>query len=100
MSISILRGLAAEWALLHHIDESWLSSKLPSLMFVSGPVLTLALDRAEKSLMHLRVAISTGSCGGSDPQNLSIISQTWDPEDPDEESLARDFFIRDPRSEW
>jgi hypothetical protein len=23
MSISILRGLAAEWALLHHVDESW-----------------------------------------------------------------------------
>jgi hypothetical protein len=23
MSISILRGLATEWALLHHIDESW-----------------------------------------------------------------------------
>jgi hypothetical protein len=22
MSISILRGLAAEWALLHHVDES------------------------------------------------------------------------------
>jgi hypothetical protein len=23
MSVSILRGLAAEWALLHHVDESW-----------------------------------------------------------------------------
>jgi hypothetical protein len=23
MSISILRGLATEWALLHHVDESW-----------------------------------------------------------------------------
>jgi hypothetical protein len=23
MSIAILRGLAAEWALLHHINESW-----------------------------------------------------------------------------
>jgi hypothetical protein len=23
MSIGILQGLAAEWALLHHIDESW-----------------------------------------------------------------------------
>jgi hypothetical protein len=23
MSISILRGLAVEWALLHHIDERW-----------------------------------------------------------------------------
>jgi hypothetical protein len=30
-----------------------LSSKLPSLMFVFRPVLTLALNRAEKSLMHL-----------------------------------------------
>jgi hypothetical protein len=23
MSIRILRGLAAKWALLHHVDESW-----------------------------------------------------------------------------
>jgi hypothetical protein len=23
MSISILRGLATKWALLHHVDESW-----------------------------------------------------------------------------
>jgi hypothetical protein len=23
MNICILRGLAAEWALLHHVDESW-----------------------------------------------------------------------------
>jgi hypothetical protein len=29
-----------------------LSSKLPSPTFVSGPVLTLLLDKAEKSLMH------------------------------------------------
>jgi hypothetical protein len=35
-----------------------LSSKLSSLMFVSGPVLTLALDGAEKLLMHLWAAIS------------------------------------------
>jgi hypothetical protein len=34
-----------------------LSLKLPSLMFIFGPVLMLALDRAEKSLMHLRVAV-------------------------------------------
>jgi hypothetical protein len=34
-----------------------LSSKLPSPMFVSGAVLTLLLDGAEKSLMHLRPAI-------------------------------------------
>jgi hypothetical protein len=39
---------------------------LSSLMFVSGPVLTLALDKAEKSLMHLRAAISAGLCGGGD----------------------------------
>jgi hypothetical protein len=63
MSISILRGLVAAWALLHH----GLSSKLPSPMFVSRLVLTLALDGAEKSLMHLRAAISAGSCGGADP---------------------------------
>jgi hypothetical protein len=24
ISISILRGLAVEWALLHHVDDSWL----------------------------------------------------------------------------
>jgi hypothetical protein len=60
MSISILRGLAAERALLHHVDESWFKFKLPSLMFISGPVLMLALDRAEKTLMHLPVkAINT-----------------------------------------
>jgi hypothetical protein len=36
-------------------------------MFISEPSLTLALDGAEKSLMHLRAAISVGSCGGGDP---------------------------------
>jgi hypothetical protein len=64
-----------------------LSSKLPSPVFISRPVLTLALDRAKKSLMHLRAAITVGSCGGGDPWNLSIISQTWDSEYPVEESL-------------
>jgi hypothetical protein len=44
-----------------------LSLKLPSLMFVSGPILTLALDGAEKSLMHIRAAISAGLHGGGDP---------------------------------
>jgi hypothetical protein len=44
-----------------------LCSKLPSPMFVSRPVLTLALDGAEKSLMQLRAAISVGSGGGGDP---------------------------------
>jgi hypothetical protein len=65
-----------------------LSLKLPSLMFVSGPVLMLALDKAEKSLMHLRAAISAGSCGSGDL------------EDPGEESIDRDFLIRDSRFEW
>jgi hypothetical protein len=41
--------------------------KLPSPMFVSGLVLMLALDGAEKSLMHLQAALSSGSCGGGDP---------------------------------
>jgi hypothetical protein len=27
MSISILSGLAVEWALLHHVDESWFKFK-------------------------------------------------------------------------
>jgi hypothetical protein len=65
-----------------------LSSKLPSLMFISRPVLTLALDGAEKSLMHLRVAISAGSCG------------IGDLEDPGEGRLERDFLIKDSGSEW
>jgi hypothetical protein len=41
-----------------------LSLKLPSMMFISGPVLMLALDEAEESLMHFRTAISAGLCGG------------------------------------
>jgi hypothetical protein len=44
-----------------------LSSKLPSPMFASGPVLMLALDGAKKLLMHLWAAISAGSCGSGDP---------------------------------
>jgi hypothetical protein len=44
-----------------------LSSKLPSPMFVSGPVLTMLLDGAKKSLMHFRPALCVGSCGGGDP---------------------------------
>jgi hypothetical protein len=44
-----------------------LSLNLPSLMFVYGPILTLALDEAEKSLMHFRATITVGSCGGGDP---------------------------------
>jgi hypothetical protein len=36
-------------------------------MFVSGPVLMLALDGAQKLLMHFRVAISVVLCGGGDP---------------------------------
>jgi hypothetical protein len=35
-----------------------LSSKLSSLMFISGLVVTLALDGAEKLLMHLWATIS------------------------------------------
>jgi hypothetical protein len=27
MRISIFRGLTAEWALLHHVDESWFKFK-------------------------------------------------------------------------
>jgi hypothetical protein len=44
-----------------------LSSKMPSLVFVSGPVLTLALDGDEKSLMHLQAAIGACLFGGGDP---------------------------------
>jgi hypothetical protein len=28
MRVSIVRGLAAEWALLHHVDESWFKFKI------------------------------------------------------------------------
>jgi hypothetical protein len=64
-----------------------LSSKLPSPMFVSRPVLMLALDGAKKLLMHLQAAISAGLCGGGDPWKLLTIFWMWDPEDHDEESL-------------
>jgi hypothetical protein len=65
MSIRILRDLAKEWALLHHVDESGLISKLTSSMFISRSVLTLAVDGAKKPLMHLRAATSV--YGSGDP---------------------------------
>jgi hypothetical protein len=77
-----------------------LSSKLPSPTFISGPVLTLLLDGAKKSLMHFRPAYCAGSGGGGDPWNLSTISRMCDPEDPGEENLDRDFLIRDSGSKW
>jgi hypothetical protein len=77
-----------------------LSSKLSSPIFITGLVLTLALVGTEKSLMPLWAAINAGSFGGADPYNSSTISRTWDPEDPGEESLDRDFLIRDSGSEW
>jgi hypothetical protein len=80
--------------------KAGLSSKLPSSIFIFRLVLMLALDGAKKSLMHLRVAISAGSCGGGDPLNLSTIPQMWDLEDPGEESLDRDFLINDYGSKW
>jgi hypothetical protein len=86
MSISIFRGLATEWLCCTMLMRAGLCLKLPSSMFVSGPVLTLALDGVEKSLMHLWAAISAVSCGSGDP------------EDPGEESLERDFLIRDSGS--
>jgi hypothetical protein len=36
-------------------------------MFVSGPVLTLALYVAVKSLMHFWTTINAGLSGGGDP---------------------------------
>jgi hypothetical protein len=41
-----------------------LSSKLPSPIFISGPVLTSATDGAEKLSINPQAAISAGSCGG------------------------------------
>jgi hypothetical protein len=77
-----------------------LSAKLPSLMFISEPVLTLLLDGAEKSLMHFQAAICAGSSGGGNLSNLSTISWTRDLEDPAEESLEWDFLIIDSGSDW
>jgi hypothetical protein len=67
MSISILRGPAAKWALLHLVDVSWFKFKIAISDVVSRPVLMLALNGAEKSLMHFRAAISASLCGGGDP---------------------------------
>jgi hypothetical protein len=67
MSISILRGLVTEWALLHQVDESWFKFKTAISDAHLRTVLMLALDRAEKSLMHLRAVIGAGLCGGGDP---------------------------------
>jgi hypothetical protein len=82
------------------VRAAGLSSKLPSLTFVSGPILTLLLDGVVKSLMHFWPAICAGSCGGGDHWNLSTISRMRDPKDPCEENLDRDFLIRDSGSEW
>jgi hypothetical protein len=39
MRISILRGLTAEWALLHHVDESWFMFKttISDIHLQTGP---------------------------------------------------------------
>jgi hypothetical protein len=67
MSITIFLGLAAEWALLHHVDESWFKFKaaISDVRLRTRP--DVGTDGAEKSLMHLRAAINAGSCGGGDP---------------------------------
>jgi hypothetical protein len=49
------------------LRQNFIIRKKWVLQIISGPVLTLALDGAEKSKMHLRAAISAGSCGGGDP---------------------------------
>jgi hypothetical protein len=67
MSISILGALPQNGLCCTMLLRADLSLKLPSLIFVSRPVLMLALDGAEKLLMHLWAAISAGSCGGGDP---------------------------------
>jgi hypothetical protein len=50
MSIGILQSFTIEWALLHHIDNFMFKLKV-----------ILALDRAEKSLMHLRAVATIGT---------------------------------------
>jgi hypothetical protein len=60
----------------------------------------LALHGVEKSLIHFRVAMGTGSTCGVDPSNWSMSSQTWDPEDAGEQSIERDFLSRDSGSGW
>jgi hypothetical protein len=37
MSIGIFRGLAAEWALLHHIDESWFYTTKSDTVMKTNP---------------------------------------------------------------
>jgi hypothetical protein len=61
MSICNLYSLPTEWALLHHVDKSRFKLKVT----IFNPVMILALDGAEKSLMHFRAvaAIGTGSLG-------------------------------------
>jgi hypothetical protein len=67
MGICILWILPTEQLCCNILMSAGLSSKLPSLIFISGPVLMLARDGAEKSLMHFRVAIGIGSTCGVDP---------------------------------
>jgi hypothetical protein len=100
MSITILQGLATEWALLHHVDESWFKFEtvISDVHLWTNP--DVGTESSWEMLMHFWAAIRAGSCGGGDLQNLSTIYRTWDPEDPGEESLERDFRIRDFGSEW
>jgi hypothetical protein len=65
-------------------------------------MLTLALNEAEKSMMHFRAltTIDTDSTFGDDPRNSSMISQMWDPVEPDEASLSQGFLNKNSRSRW
>jgi hypothetical protein len=67
MGIGILRSLPTEWALLHHIDECRLKLKvtISDIHLWTSP--NVGTGRSQKSLMHFRAAIGTGSTCIVDP---------------------------------
>jgi hypothetical protein len=67
MSISIRRSLAAEWALQHHVDESWFKYKTAIFDVHLRTSPDIGTGRSREIVDHLRAAITAGSCGGGDP---------------------------------
>jgi hypothetical protein len=67
MSIGILRGLAAEHALLHHIDESWFEFETAISDVRLWSSSDIATRWSQKVINALQAAICAGSCGGRDP---------------------------------
>jgi hypothetical protein len=80
MSIGILRGLAAERALLRHIDESWFEFKTAISNVRLWTNSDIATRRSKKVINAL---LASHLCGFF----WLAISQTCDPKDPSEENL-------------